>query len=369
MSEWRSKGGDGSAYFVDGCAGLPVASKVLFPDGQAQGGTTFFASVSKDDYIVRTKIVVSDVLISCFKIAGGEPEIHWSVPTKCYGGVQIAENYVVAGDGVYRLQDGEMLISLPKEKVDIRTKSVLYENVFLYKTGAGQGCSIEIISKKEAKIDCGPLAVVDQREGFVLGVDVNSRQLVATSMIASKIAWSVELDVFLENSGWNLSQRIVPMCIRNQSVYLVIGAWLIVLNLNTGEIVRKFEYFESCVQASLLKSYTGLSMGNHLHVNQIATNGKEICLINYGHPGWILMLDADMKEQWILITTDQYAGVIFGNSIFTTSEGFHRAYDVKSGIEIWKSDSKSSCTNIFTLGEKGVCFESPSGLVELYELA
>mgnify|MGYP000329905723 CR=1 FL=1 len=80
-----------------------------------------------------------------------------------------------------------------------------------------------------------------------------------------------------------------------------------------------------------------------------------------------MLLNSDMTKQWIHVTSDQYAGAIVGDSVFTTSEGFHRLYGLKAGNEIWKSESKSNCNNIFLFGESGICFENANGFVEIFE--
>jgi len=365
MSEWVTKGGKGSAYFSKQSADAPKSMSHIFPGERERGDTTYFASVMKGNYIVRTKIVVSDVLITCYELEDGKPHKLWSNTTFCYGGVHIVDNYVIAGDGVFSLERGERLISIPRDMVDIRTRSTLYSDVFLVKTGSGKSLSVDIKSGVETECSIGPLSILDHDHGMALGVDAKERKLIATSLSSRYIAWEYNLDTFLDESGWSLEQKVVPMCISNKCIYIVVGGWLIVLYLFTGELVSKIEYFRSIVEEKLLTIYPGLTIGSHYHANQIATNGMQVCLINYGHPSWLLLLDQEMGVLWSHVTSDQGAGAIIGDLIFTTSESFHRGYSFETGEEVWKSANKSDCSDIF-IGDQTIYFEDSSGVVESY---
>lgn len=366
MSEWLTKGGVGSAYFSNQSVEAPKKMVKIFPGEQERGDTTYFASVVKNNYIVRTKIVVSDVLITCYELKDGKPVELWSNTTYCYGGVHIVGAYVVAGDGVFSLEKGEKLISIPREKSDIRTRSTLYSEVFLVKTGAGKSYSFDVKLGDENERSIGPVMMWDHVHGFAFGIDVKEQQLVASSLSSCCIAWKFNLDIFLDSCGWNLEQKIVPMCVSGQCIYVVVGGWLIVLSLFTGELISKIEYFRSYVEERILAMYPGLTIGNHYHANQIATNGKQVCLVNYGHPSWLLLLDKGMEVLWSHVTSDQYSAAIIGNIIFTTSESYHRGYKLETGEEVWKSANKSNCSDIF-VGEKCIYFENPNGYVERYD--
>ena len=247
-------------------------------------------------------------------------------------------------------------------------RSVLYDDLFIVSRGDGQSFSVNVKSGQKSNVEVGPLERFSTATGIALGVDRAERKLVATSLVSSSVLWRFNLTPLLEGSGWNLTQRVVPVCIRNNICYLVVGQWLVLIDFISGDFINKFDYFDSCVQSKLVTVFPGLLMGSHCHANQIASNGSDICLINYGHPSWIMLLDSEMKMRWLHITSEQAAGAIVGGNIFTTSESYHRAYDLLSGNEIWKSELKSSCNNIFVFGESSVCFEDANGYVEIFDV-
>lgn len=368
MSECPTVGGEGSAYCFDQKSGVPGKGGFLFYGDKDQSGATYFPTVTRNEFIVRTKIVVSDVFITCSKFESGSLRELWTTRTNCYGGVKIVGDLVVAADGIYRIDSGECLVSIPKEDVDIRTRSVLYDDLFIVSRGDGQSFSVNVKSGQKSNVEVGPLERFSTATGIALGVDRAERKLVATSLVSSSVLWRFNLTPLLEGSGWNLTQRVVPVCIRNNICYLVVGQWLVLIDLISGDLINKFEYFDSSVQSKLVTVFPGLLMGSHCHANQIASNGSDICLINYGHPSWIMLLDSEMKMRWLHITSEQAAGAIVGGNIFTTSESYHRAYDLLSGNEIWKSELKSSCNNIFVFGESSVCFEDANGYVEIFDV-
>lgn len=365
MNDWCSPGGKGNAFFSEQVSNIPRSTHVLFDGEYERNDTTYFPSVFKNNYIVRVKIVVSDVVIHCYKLEGIVVKLVWTATTACYTGVRIIGDCVVSGDGVYRLENGECLISIPSEKVDFWTRSVLYEEKLFVRTDSGNSLCFCLSTGEKLDSCHAGLSVFDSSNGMAFEVNAAEKVVEASSLSDRNVKWKRSLEPYLADSGWNLVEKVVPLSVINSKVYLVVGVWLIVLDSGTGQVVSEFEYFKRGVEPLILGAFPGVSIGSQYYASQIATDGNQICLINYGHPSWMMLLDSEMKTQWANITSEQYVGVIVGDILFTSSENFHRGYDMKSGEEIWKSSKKSNCTNLL-VGEKFICFEDANGRAELF---
>jgi len=366
VNEWLVHGGVGSAYFVEQASIPPESHDFLFHGEHEKKNTIYFPTVLKSDkYIVRTKVVVSEAFVSCYEMRNGEPILIWEMPTKCYTGAYIVADYVVAGDSVFRLQTGEVVVSLPKEIIDTRTRSLLYEKTLFVRTAGGNSYSLDLETEKLADCSLGPLLVWNDFVGVCVGIDVSLNELVATCLHSKKIIWRFDFGYCLAGSGWNPAERMMPVSVINTRVVFIAADRLILLNIEDGSLISEIRYFDLYVHDKLCDAYPGLVVGSHLYANQISAGGGSICLINYGHPGWIVCLDSNFDQVWSHITSEQNNAVTIGDILFTTSEHFHRGYDVATGREIWKSNNKSNCNNVF-VGTNFICFEDSRGVAELY---